>query len=96
MKTKTKFLIGILSLLAILTAGAMTQQELLDAINASGVSPADLTSSLKINVFSSKIAEIDAQISNIQKKMAVQNQPLIDQIQALQVQRAAIIAAQDK
>lgn len=96
MKTKTKFLIGLLSLLAILSVGAMTQQELLDAINASGVSPADLTTTLRTSVYASAIGDIDVQIANIQAKIREQNQPLIDQIQALQVKRAALIAAQAK
>lgn len=97
MKTKNKIIIALFALAAvILSVRAMTQQELLDAVNAAGVSPTDLTTTLRTSVFSSAVAAIDAQISNIQKKIQAQNQPLIDQIQALQVQRAALIAAQDK
>lgn len=96
MKTKTKFLICIISLLAILSVGAMTQQELLDAINAAGISPADLTTTLRTSVYASAIGDIDVQIANIRSKIAAQDQPLIDEIQALQVKRAALIAAQSK
>ncbi len=95
MKTKNKLILGIALLLASI-ASAMTMQELLDAVNAAGIDAPSLTTTLKTALYTSAISDIDVQIQNIQAKIAAQNQPLLDEIQALRVKRADLVAAQSK